>query len=656
MDVVDLQAILDAKVAKGAISPDERQVIEERARAGTEDIDDDDPLHYAEIDTGTLPRRPARMPGPADTVEYTDVTPSRQATLREHHRGSGEPTADDDTYADAAEGASDDDGAAHHGNHGNHATPSPCGSSVSMYDNVDHSTGGVLHLMDDSTVFHVDGRPDVLSPELPTRDAILAMFVQSSVADMYSDVEQIGKGATAIVYRGVEKKTGTTVALKKFKTIMQPEMENSRGALTDNADDLADILTEVRIMKRCSNDNVLRLRDAVVESSPTGYTFWVSLDYCFGSCFELFKILKRPLAEPEIAAVTCQVLNGLEYLHSNHVMHRDIKCGNILVTLSGTAVLADFGVSIDMSDIPDERCGTFVGSPYWIAPEVVLAMEDGTYSYPADIWSLGITVIEMSATEPPNFKMHAMSVLYNIPEGPPPRLPEDGPFSDALRDFVSQCLVLDPNDRATAATLALHKALALTRRPGEGSVSLVLADLLAEALEARERRDEVSANARALGAELQRTATGLDDDAQPKRPTSTVVSHRTGAAKVLRTHSAPGTPPGRRKDKPVPFVSRIRGFFRGRLGRMQSKPEDGSDGGGDIVGSAGVPESDSESTEDKALENELTKVSFGMSIKKPPTTAEHREVAFQMRKLRQQSTRKRCKPAGVSRSPGTTVV
>ena len=133
---------------------------------------------------------------------------------------------------------------------------------------------------------------------------------------------------------------------------------------------------------------------------------------------------------------------------------------------------------------------------FTIHPSVLFAcqscLQDGTYSYPADIWSLGITVIEMSATEPPNFKMHAMSVLYNIPEGPPPRLPEDGPFSDALRDFVSQCLVLDPNDRATAATLALHKALALTRRPGEGSVSLVLADLLAEALEARERRDEVS--------------------------------------------------------------------------------------------------------------------------------------------------------------------
>jgi len=499
----------------------------------------------------------------------------------------------------------------------------------------------------DKVFFLQDETEDVggvsLSPQssqgslLPNRAAVLGMFTDARVPDLYDDIEQIGRGAAATVYRATDLRTSETVALKKFKTMMLPEAGQKRGALAENEEALADILTEVRIMKRCNHDNILFLRDAVVEPSSVGYTFWAALDYCFGSCFELFKLLGRPLVEHEILAVTCQVLGALEYLHFKHIMHRDIKCGNILVSSSGAAVLADFGVSIDLSESADGGCGTFVGSPYWIAPEVVLAMEDGQYSYPADVWSLGISVIEMSKTEPPNFKMHAMSVLYNIPEGPPPQLDEDGAFSPALHDFVAGCLVLDPDKRADAGALLKHPVLEEVRGPAGGNGRVALADLLAQALVARERRTPV---AETLSAELGvgRHATS----ALPPKERLPLSSVASGDSVRPRAQSAPVPAAGPAKHTSrKPLVSRVKGFFKARLRRK--KKARGRPQGAAIPDS--IADNDDYNDDDDAMAAELSKISFGQSITgetvSAEVAAEQKKVAFEMRKLRQQSTRRR---------------
>lgn len=169
-------------------------------------------------------------------------------------------------------------------------------SSTSLYDNVDSGTDGAFYLADDqrgdspqsgvntgsgqastrsagmtdedAASFATSVSPDSL---LTNRSAILALFDAANIPDIYHDVEQIGKGAAATVHRAVEMASGVTVALKKFKTMMLPETGHGSGALASNEEDLADIITEVRIMKRCNHDNVLRLRDAVVETSSAGY-------------------------------------------------------------------------------------------------------------------------------------------------------------------------------------------------------------------------------------------------------------------------------------------------------------------------------------------------------------------------------------------------
>jgi len=119
---------------------------------------------------------------------------------------------------------------------------------------------------------------------------------------------------------------------------------------------------------------------------------WIVLGYCLGSCYDVLELFKAPYAEREIAAVTWSVLKSLEYLHASGKLHRDIKAGNILLTEDAQVKLGDFGASAYVQG-PTYAANTFIGSPYWMAPEVIMAMEAGTYSFPVDIWSLGITLI-----------------------------------------------------------------------------------------------------------------------------------------------------------------------------------------------------------------------------------------------------------------------
>jgi hypothetical protein len=181
------------------------------------------------------------------------------------------------------------------------------------------------------------------------------------------------------------------------------------------------------------------------------------MEYCGGgSVSDICNILESGLREDQIALVCREALKGLHYLHSVHKIHRDIKGGNILLTDAGDVKLADFGVSAQLFSTFSKR-NTFVGTPYWMAPEVI---QENTYDGKADIWSLGVTAIEMAEIVPPNSDVHPMRVLFMIPRDPPPRLQDKKAWSLLFHQFLKDCLVKDPNKRPTAEKLLQHKFVA----------------------------------------------------------------------------------------------------------------------------------------------------------------------------------------------------
>ncbi|XP_039628926.1 serine/threonine-protein kinase TAO3 [Polypterus senegalus] len=270
------------------------------------------------------------------------------------------------------------------------------------------------------------------------------LFSKDDPEELFHDLHEIGHGSFGAVYFARDAHSNEVVAIKKMSYNGKQTTEKWQ-----------DIIKEVKFLRHLKHPNTIEYKGCYIKE----HTAWLVMEYCLGSASDLLEVHKKPLQEVEIAAITHGALQGLAYLHSHNMIHRDVKAGNILLTEPGQVKLADFGSASIISP-----ANSFVGTPYWMAPEVILAMDEGQYDGKVDVWSLGITCIELAERKPPLFNMNAMSALYHIAQNESPTL-QSTDWNDSFRSFVDYCLVKFPQDRPSSVELLQHDFVHQDRSP-----------------------------------------------------------------------------------------------------------------------------------------------------------------------------------------------
>lgn len=293
--------------------------------------------------------------------------------------------------------------------------------------------------------------------------------------EFWEIIGELGDGAFGKVYKAQNKETNVLAAAKVIDTKSEEELE--------------DYMVEIDILASCDHPNIVKLLDAFYYEN----NLWILIEFCAGGAVDAVMLeLERPLTESQIQVVCKQTLEALNYLHDNKIIHRDLKAGNILFTLDGDIKLADFGVSAKNTRTIQRR-DSFIGTPYWMAPEVVMCetSKDRPYDYKADVWSLGITLIEMAEIEPPHHELNPMRVLLKIAKSEPPTLAQPSKWSSNFKDFLKKCLEKNVDSRWTTSQLLQHPFVTVdTNKPIRELIAEAKAEVTEEVEDGKEEEED----------------------------------------------------------------------------------------------------------------------------------------------------------------------
>ncbi|KAM4035854.1 uncharacterized protein ACNLHF_014919 [Anomaloglossus baeobatrachus] len=348
---------------------------------------------------------------------------------------------------------------------------------------------------------------------------------------------ELGDGAFGKVYKAHHKERQEMAAVKILEISCEEALE--------------DHVSEINILGQCQHLNILRLQEAIFWDRQ----LWIVMEFCAGGALDgVMHELGHGLTESQIQVVSYQTLLGLQHLHSNKIIHRDLKAGNILLTQHGDIRLADFGVSAVNSQTLQRR-SSFIGTPYWMAPEVIMCetCKDAPYDYKADVWSLGVTLIELAETQPPNHEMNPTRVLLKILKSEPPNLKYQKLWSQDFKEFLSKCLQRNPQERSSINELIEHSFVSkgFDNAPLRELVAEVLAEITEEedgSLKDCDLLNDGSRNAKSHEGILKETQSpGQNLHAAQKRDSikntdqkpSMRLQKRTSFLKEMRRRSAP---------------------------------------------------------------------------------------------------------------------
>lgn len=340
------------------------------------------------------------------------------------------------------------------------------------------------------------GAPQQLSHRLHV-DTNLSWHPKEDPVNSFVFQEKIGEGSFGSVHKVIHKDSQAVIAVKVVQL--------------DEFDDSSDLKEEIEILRKCNSEYVV----SYFGTCSVGPCLWILMDYCaMGSIRDVLEVAQRTLEEPEIAYICSGALKGLAYLHGKDVIHRDVKGANILVTEQGGVKIGDFGVS---AQLYTTLCSTVVGTPHWMAPEIIRQVP---YSNAADIWSLGITAIELAEGLPPYHNVNAVRAMFMISRKDPPNLTDTKKWTKEFSSFISACLQKDPKNRPTALTLLQHPFI--TANKG----NTALKDLIGEVQKKKKKRGGINFSLKSktkhqsMGDMQVPYATVIVSDSLPEKPSA----------------------------------------------------------------------------------------------------------------------------------------